>query len=69
MVVPSLQAVTSNASRKQPIKMEDELASFVSRSSSNMTTGRMQPSGTGHAFLGATSGGVDSEIASAIRGF
>tara|TARA_Y100000389_G_scaffold204620_1_gene258400 strand:- start:85 stop:234 length:150 start_codon:yes stop_codon:yes gene_type:complete len=49
--------------------MEDELASFVSRSSSNMTTGRMQPSGTGHAFLGATSGGVDSEIASAIRGF
>jgi hypothetical protein len=49
--------------------MEDELMSFVSRSTSGMTSGRVQQSGTGHAFLGATSGGVDSEIASAIRGF
>tara|TARA_B100001109_G_C18861069_1_gene474000 strand:- start:27 stop:182 length:156 start_codon:yes stop_codon:yes gene_type:complete len=51
------------------MKFEDELMSFVSRSASGMTTGRVQQSGTGHAFLGASSGGVEAEIASAIRGF
>lgn len=65
----SLQAVTSNASRKAPMKaVEDELMSFVSRTSSGTAAGRVNQSATGHAFLGATAGGMEAEIASAVRG-
>ena len=64
-----LQAVTSNASRKKPmVDVTDELMSFVSRSANATTTGRLHQSATGHAFLGASSSSMESEIASAIRG-
>lgn len=65
----ALQAVTSAASRKAPMKLEDELMSFVSRSARSLSSSRVQPSGTGHALLGTSTGGVESEIASAIRGY
>ena len=48
---------------------EDQLMSFVSNLSRAGGSHRISQSGTSHATLGATSGGMDSEIASAIRGY
>jgi len=61
---PALQAVTSQASRR----VEDELMSYINGKASSIGSHRIQQSGTAHAHLGATMGGVDDEIASAIRG-
>ena len=60
-----LTASTSLASRGRAV--EDELMSFVMGNASATTTNRIGQSQTSHAYLGATSGSVDSEIASAIR--
>tara|TARA_B100001173_G_scaffold301804_1_gene302792 strand:+ start:3961 stop:4821 length:861 start_codon:yes stop_codon:yes gene_type:complete len=61
---PALQAVTSQASRR----VEDELLSYINGKASSIGSHRIQQSGTAHAHLGATMGGMDDEIASAIRG-
>jgi hypothetical protein len=64
-----LRAVTSNASRGAPAFMEDELMSFVRGSASGSGSGKIIQSGTGHSYLGATSGTLEGEIASALGGF
>lgn len=61
----TLTSTTSLASRV----VEDELMSFVSNLSRGGGSHRISQSGTSHAHLGATSGSLDGEIASAIRGF
>jgi len=60
----SLTAVTSNASRKAAVALEDELMSFVRGSSKTMGSSKIHQSSTGHSFLGATQGGLEAEIAS-----
>lgn len=62
-----LTAVTSNASRGADV--QDELMSFVRGSASGRGSGKIGQSGTGHSYLGATSGTLEGEIASAFGGF
>lgn len=64
-----LSAVTSNASRGPAFSMEDELFSFIRGSSSSLGSSKINQSSTAHSLLGASQGGMESEIASAIRGF
>lgn len=64
-VSDGLVASTSQASRGAMI--EDSLMSFVSRAKSSVSSNRIGQSNTSHAFLGASSGGLEGEIASAIR--
>ena len=62
----SLTAITSNASRgngKAPI-VEDELMSFVRGNASGLGSNKINQSSTGHSYLGATQGTLESEIAS-----
>lgn len=61
----SLTTTTSNASRG----VQDELMTFVSNMSKGGGSHLIGQSSTGHAHLGATTGSIDGEIASAIRGF
>lgn len=61
-----LTAVTSNASRGPAVAMDDELMSFVRGSSKSMGSSKIMQSATPHAYLGATQGGLESEIASAM---
>ena len=60
-----LTAVTSNASRGVA-PMEDELMSFVRGSSKSMGSSKIHQSSTAHSLLGASQGGLESEIASAF---
>ena len=64
-----LTAVTSNASRGPAMSMDDELISFVRGSSKGIGSSKINQSSTAHSLLGASQGGLESEIASAIRGF
>lgn len=64
----NLTAVKSNASRGAAF-FEDELMSFVRCSASGSGSGKIVQSGTGHSYLGATSGTLEGEIASALGGF
>lgn len=64
-----LMAVTSNASRGPGVAMEDELMSFVRGSASGVGSSKLFQSATGHSHLGASSGTLEGEIASAMRGF
>jgi hypothetical protein len=63
-----LKTVTSNASRGAVLSMEDELMSFVHGNASSFGSHRIGQSGTGHAHLGATTGTLENEIASAFNG-
>lgn len=65
----SMTSITSNASRGPAMSMEDELMSFVRGSSNNLGSGKIQQSSTAHSFVGTSQSGLDSEIASAIRGY
>ena len=60
-----LAATTSNASRGA-MAMEDELMSFVRGHASGGGSHRINQSGTGHSTLGAISGTLESDIASAF---
>ena len=64
-----LTAVVSNASRGAGISMDDELMSFVRGSASGAGSGKIIQSATGHSYLGATSGTLEGEIASAFNGY
>jgi hypothetical protein len=65
----ALTQVSSAASKRKARLVEDELMSFVSGKANAMVSNRVSQSSTSHALLGSTSGGVDGEIASAIRGY
>ena len=64
----NLQMVTSCASRKTA-SPEDELMSFIGGASKMGGSSRITQSATGHAHLGAQGGGVEAELAAAVRGF
>jgi hypothetical protein len=64
---PGLSAVTSNASRGTG-PVDDELMSFVRGAASNIGSHRISQSGTGHSQLGASTGTLEGEIASAFSG-
>ena len=64
---PGLSAVTSNASRGAG-PVDDELMSFVRGAASNIGSHRISQSGTGHSQLGASTGTLEGEIASAFSG-
>lgn len=64
----SIIANRSEASRSS-LAVEDQLLSFVSLKATSSSNNRVSQSKTAHALLGASSGSVDDEIASAIRGF
>jgi DNA repair exonuclease SbcCD ATPase subunit len=66
----NLTALTSNASRgTEPVAFEDQLLKFVTGNSTKAGSSKITQSSTIHPLVGASSGGVEDEIASAIRGY
>lgn len=59
-----LVAITSLASKRV---VQDDLAAFVNGNANTMMSNRVSQSSTTHALLGSSNGGMESEIAQAIR--